>query len=179
MSTISIIAAIADDNAIGKNNKLLWRLPADMRRFKDLTTGHAVIMGRKTFESLPKGPLPNRKNVVLTTLPEAGFVNCFGCESMGSALDICEKEDEIFILGGALVYRQALRIADKMYITRVHGEFKDADTFFPVGKLGFMGRSRTPGIPGGCKTRLSVHIPDLRSQEINDSTDSFLFTRAS
>lgn len=122
MSTISIIAAIAEDNAIGKNNKLLWRLPADMRRFKDLTTGHAVIMGRKTFESLPKGPLPNRKNVVLTTLPEAGFVNCFACESMKSALDICEKEDEIFILGGALVYRQALRIADKMYITRVHGE---------------------------------------------------------
>ena len=84
MSTISIIAAIADDNAIGKNNKLLWRLPADMRRFKDLTTGHAVIMGRKTFESLLKGPLPNRKNVVLTTLPEAGFVNCFGCESMSN-----------------------------------------------------------------------------------------------
>ena len=132
MSTISIIAAIAENNAIGKNNKLLWRLPADMRRFKDLTTGHAVIMGRKTFESLPKGPLPNRKNVVLTTLPEAGFVNCFACESMGAALDICEKEDEIFILGGALVYRQALRIADRMYITLVHGEFKDADTFFPV-----------------------------------------------
>ena len=87
MSTISIIAAIAENNAIGKNNKLLWRLPADMRRFKDLTTGHAVIMGRKTFESLPKGPLPNRKNVVLTTLPEAGFVNCFACESMGAALD--------------------------------------------------------------------------------------------
>ena len=80
MSTISIIAAIAENNAIGKNNKLLWRLPADMRRFKDLTTGHAVIMGRKTFESLPKGPLPNRKNVVLTTLPEAGFGNCFACE---------------------------------------------------------------------------------------------------
>lgn len=132
MSTISIIAAIAENNAIGKNNKLLWRLPADMRRFKDLTTGHAVIMGRKTFESLPKGPLPNRKNVILTTMPEAGFVNCFACESMGAALDICEKEDEIFILGGALVYRQALRIADKMYITSVHGEFKDADTFFPV-----------------------------------------------
>ena len=132
MSTISIIAAIAENNAIGKNNKLLWRLPADMRRFKDLTTGHAVIMGRKTFESLPKGPLPNRKNVILTTMPEAGFVNCFACESMGAALDICEKEDEIFILGGALVYRQALRIADKMYNTRVHGEYKDADTFFPV-----------------------------------------------
>lgn len=132
MSYISIVAAISDNNAIGKDQDLLWRMPADMRRFKDLTTGHAVIMGRKTFESLPKGPLPNRKNVVLTTLPEAGFINCFACESMHDALDICEKEENIFILGGALVYRQALRIADKMYITRVHAEFKDADTFFPV-----------------------------------------------
>lgn len=132
MSYISIVAAISDNNAIGKDQDLLWRMPADMRRFKDLTTGHAVIMGHKTFESLPKGPLPNRKNVVLTTLPEAGFINCFACESMHDALDICEKEENIFILGGALVYRQALRIADKMYITRVHAEFKDADTFFPV-----------------------------------------------
>ena len=76
MSTISIVAAISDNNAIGKNLGLLWHMPADMKRFKDLTTGHAVIMGRKTFESLPKGGLPNRKNVVLTTMPEAGFINC-------------------------------------------------------------------------------------------------------
>ena len=108
MSTISIIAAIADNNAIGKNQQLLWHLPADMKHFKELTTGHAIIMGRKTFESLPNGPLPDRKNVVLTSLPEAGFVNCFACESMRDALDLCEKEDEIFIIGGALVYRQAL-----------------------------------------------------------------------
>ena len=73
MSTISIVAAISDNNAIGKNLGLLWHMPADMKRFKDLTTGHAVIMGRKTFESLPKGGLPNRKNVVLTTMPEAGL----------------------------------------------------------------------------------------------------------
>lgn len=132
MSIISIVAAISDNNAIGKDQDLLWRMPADMRRFKDLTTGHAVIMGRKTFESLPRGPLPNRKNVVLTTLPEAGFINCFACESMHDALDICEKEENIFILGGALVYRQALSFAHKMYITRVHAEFKDADTFFPI-----------------------------------------------
>ena len=131
MSTISIIAAIADDNAIGKNLQLLWHLPNDMKRFKELTTGHAVLMGRKTFES-PNGALPNRKNVVLTTLPEADFVNCFPCESMKDALDICEKEEEVFVIGGALVYRQALRRADKMYITRVHAEFPDADTFFPV-----------------------------------------------
>ena len=131
MSTISIIAAIADNNAIGKNQQLLWHLPADMKHFKELTTGHAIIMGRKTFESLPNGPLPERKNVVLTTLPEAGFVNCFPCESMRDALDLCEKEDEIFIIGGALVYRQALSKADKMYITRVHHEFENADAFFP------------------------------------------------
>lgn len=132
MSTISIIAAIADNNAIGKNQQLLWHLPSDMKHFKELTTGHAIIMGRKTFESLPNGPLPDRKNVVLTSLPEAGFVNCFACESMRDALDLCEKEDEIFIIGGALVYRQALSKADKMYITRVHHEFENADAFFPV-----------------------------------------------
>ena len=131
MDTISIIAAIADNNAIGKNQQLLWHLPADMKHFKELTTGHAVIMGRKTFESLPNGPLPNRKNVVLSTMPE-DFVNCFACDSMGDALELCEGQGEIFIIGGALVYRQALNRADKMYITRVHHEFENADTFFPV-----------------------------------------------
>lgn len=132
MSTISIVAAIADNNAIGKNKQLLWHMPFDMKRFKDLTTGHAVIMGRKTFESLPKGALPNRKNVILTTLPEAGFVDCFACESIHDALDLCEQEDEIFMIGGAMVYKQALEFADKMYITRVHHVFEDADTFFPA-----------------------------------------------
>ncbi len=131
MSKISIIAAIADKNAIGKNLQLLCHMPADMKRFQELTTGHAVIMGRKTFESLPHA-LPNRKNVVLTTLPEAGFMDSFACESMGAALDLCEKEDEIFIIGGALVFRQALRIADRMLITRIHHEFPDATSFFPV-----------------------------------------------
>lgn len=131
MSKITIIAAIAENNAIGKNQQLLCHMPADMKRFKELTIGHAVIMGRKTFESLPHA-LPNRKNVVLTTLPEAVFMDSFACESMGTALDLCEKEDEIFIIGGALVYRQALRIADRMLITRIHHEFKDADAFFPV-----------------------------------------------
>ncbi len=131
MSTISIIAAIADNNAIGKNQQLLWHLPADMKHFKELTMGHAIIMGRKTFESLPNGPLPGRKNVVLTTYPE-DFVNCFACESMHDALDLCDQEEEVFIIGGALVYRQALRRADKMYITRVHASFEQADAFFPV-----------------------------------------------
>lgn len=131
MSTISIIAALSDNNAIGKNQQLLWHMPFDMQRFKGLTTGHAVIMGRKTFESLPKGALPNRKNVILTSMPEAGFIDCFACESLHDALDICEKEDEVFMIGGAMIYRQALEIADKMYITRVHHIFEGADTFFP------------------------------------------------
>lgn len=131
MSTISIIAAIADNNAIGKNQQLLWSLPNDMKRFKSLTTGHAVVMGRKTFESLPNGALPNRKNVVLTTLPEAIFMDSFACESMHDALNLCENEDEVFMIGGAMVYRQALKIADKMYLTLVHHTFEDADTFFP------------------------------------------------
>ena len=132
MSTISIVAAIADNNAIGKDLQLLWHMPADMKHFKELTSGNAVIMGRKTFESLPKGALPNRKNIVLTSMPEAGFVNCFACESMHDALDLCEKEENVFIIGGALVYRQAIQRAEKMYITRIHHEFKEADTFFPI-----------------------------------------------
>ncbi len=132
MSKISIIAALAENNAIGKNQQLLWHLPTDMKRFKTLTTGHAVIMGRKTFESLPQGALPNRKNMVLTTMPEAGFVNCFACESMRDALEMCEKEDEVFVIGGSMVYRQALGRADKMYLTRVHHVFEDASSFFPV-----------------------------------------------
>jgi dihydrofolate reductase len=131
MCKISIIVALADNNAIGKNQQLLWHMPYDMKRFKTLTTGHAVIMGRKTFESLPKGALPNRKNVVLTSMPNAGFVNCFACDSMRDALDICEKEEEIFMIGGSTVYKQALKIADKMYLTRIHHVFEDADTFFP------------------------------------------------
>lgn len=131
MSTISIIAAISDNNAIGKQQQMLWHMPFDMKRFKDLTTGHAVIMGRKTFESLPHGALPNRKNVVLTTLPEAVFLDSFACESLHDAINLCEKEDEVYMIGGAMIYQQALKIADKMYITQVHHVFEDADTFFP------------------------------------------------
>ncbi|MCD8042485.1 MAG: dihydrofolate reductase [Tannerellaceae bacterium] len=131
MSTVSIIAAIAENNAIGKNQQLLCHLPNDLKRFKDLTNGHAVVMGRKTFESLPKGALPNRKNVILTTVPDAGFVDCFACESIEDALYICEKEEEVFLIGGAMVYKQGLEIADKMYLTHIHHTFEDADTFFP------------------------------------------------
>ncbi|MDR0537806.1 MAG: dihydrofolate reductase [Tannerellaceae bacterium] len=131
MSIISVITAVDEKNAIGKKNQLLWNLPFDMQRFKGATTGHAVIMGRRTFESLPKGALPNRKNIVLTTLPPESFVNVFVCNSMQDALELCEKEEEIFMIGGAMVYKAAMEIADKLYLTRVHHVFEDADIFFP------------------------------------------------
>ncbi|MGL5786460.1 MAG: dihydrofolate reductase [Bacteroidales bacterium] len=130
MKTISIIAAVADNGAIGKNNDLIWRLPNDLKRFKQLTDGHTIVMGRRTFESLPKGALPNRKNVVMTSMPEAIGTSAFVCTSWEEMLDLTEKDPEVFIIGGASVYRDALEIANRMYLTRVHGEF-DADVFFP------------------------------------------------
>ena len=128
---ISIIAAIADNGAIGANNDLLWRLPNDLKRFKQLTVGHTVIMGRKTYESLPKGALPNRVNVVITRNSRASFA---GCETYGNLPDAIGKhrhEDEIFIIGGAQIYEQAIVLADKLYVTRVHHSFAHADVFFP------------------------------------------------
>lgn len=130
MKNISIIAAIADNGAIGKNNDLIWRLPNDLKRFKKLTDGHTIVMGRRTFESLPKGALPNRKNVVMTSIPEAIGTSAFVCSSWEEMMDLTEKDPEVFIIGGASIYRDALSIANHMYLTRVHGSF-EADVFFP------------------------------------------------
>ena len=91
MSKISIIAAVADNFAIGKSNKLPWHLPADLKHFKQLTTGHAVVMGKRTFESLPNGPLPNRKNIVLTSIPEGNYSKYFEATSLRDAVDLCDK----------------------------------------------------------------------------------------
>jgi dihydrofolate reductase len=131
MSKISIIAAIADNLAIGKSNKLLWHLPADLKHFKELTTGHTIVMGKRTYNSLPIRPLPKRKNVILTTMLSEGVTEgYFEAESIEDALDLCEKEHQIFIIGGATVYKQCIDKADSMYLTWVHGEF-EADAFFP------------------------------------------------
>jgi dihydrofolate reductase len=129
---ISIIAAIADNNAIGANNSLLWSLPNDMKRFRELTTGHTVIMGRKTFESLPKGALPNRRNVVITGNIQLSFNGCEMFDRLEEAIRRFKDENEIFIIGGASVYEQAIGLADKLYITTVHHTFDEADTFFPL-----------------------------------------------
>jgi len=131
MSTISLICALAQNRAIGRKQELLWHLPNDMKRFKELTVGHIVVMGRRTFESLPKGALPNRKNIVLTSMPEAMGVTSIACSSLEEAVRFSEKDKEIFIIGGFGVYQEALGIADKMYLTYVHATFEDADTFFP------------------------------------------------
>ncbi|OAV71055.1 Dihydrofolate reductase [Bacteroidales bacterium Barb7] len=132
MTTISIIAAVADNNAIGRNGQLLCRLPNDMKRFKELTTGHSVIMGHRTYESLPKGALPSRKNIVLTSQSDIHYAGCTICNSFESALAASGDARGTFIIGGAAVYGQALEAADKMYLTRIRHTFADADTFFPV-----------------------------------------------
>ncbi|MDD3321327.1 MAG: dihydrofolate reductase [Paludibacter sp.] len=131
MSKISIIAAVADNYAIGKSNNLPWHLPADLMHFRQLTTGHAVVMGKRTFESLANGPLPNRKNIVLTSIMSEGVnEHYFEADSLEDAIYLCEHEDHVFIMGGATVYKQCVDKVDSMYITWIHHDFL-ADTYFP------------------------------------------------
>lgn len=128
--TINIIAAVAKNRAIGYQNKLLYWLPNDLKRFKALTTGHTIIMGRRTFESLPKGALPNRRNIVLTRSQHT-FPNCEVYASLQEALKHCQEDEEVFIIGGASVYQQAMAVADRLCLTEINDTPKDADTFFP------------------------------------------------
>lgn len=132
MGNISIIVATALNNGIGYNNQLLYWLPNDLKRFKALTTGHTIIMGRKTFESLPKGALPNRRNIVLSKNSEARFTGAETFPSLEEALMHCNKDEEVFIIGGESVYKQAINIADKIYLTLIDDNSKDADAFFPA-----------------------------------------------
>ena len=128
---ISIIAAVAQNGAIGFQNKLLYWLPNDLKRFKQLTTGHTIIMGRLTFESLPKGALPNRRNVVLSrnghTFPGAETFT-----SLDQALASCAADEDVYIIGGAQVYALALPYADRLCLTEVRDMPAQADAFFPT-----------------------------------------------
>ena len=127
---VTIIAAIAENNALGKDNQLIWHLPADLKRFKKTTLNHAVIMGRKTFESLGK-PLPNRTNILITRDKNYKAEGCEVVNSLKDALEVALKVDENpFILGGAEIYNQAMPFTDKLDVTFVHHKF-DADVFFP------------------------------------------------
>ena len=127
---ISIIAAVARNRAIGFQNKLIYWLPNDLKRFKALTTGHTIIMGRNTFLSLPKGALPNRRNIVLTRSQKT-FPGCDVFASLEDALAHCDKDEDVYIIGGASVYRQALPLADRLCLTEINDTPEKADTFFP------------------------------------------------
>jgi dihydrofolate reductase len=126
---VSIVVAIAENNAIGKNNQLLWHLPADLKHFKQITTGHTIIMGRKTFDSIGR-PLPNRRNIVVTRTAGLQIPGAEVTNTIAAALELCAAEDEVFIIGGAEIYKSALTLTDRIYLTRVHASY-DADAFFP------------------------------------------------
>ena len=138
---ISIIAAVAKNRAIGYQNKLIYWLPNDLKRFKALTTGHTIIMGRNTFLSLPKGALPNRRNIVLSHSQKV-FPGCDVYASLEEALKHCTPDEDIYIIGGASVYRQALKIADRLCLTEIDDTPGDADTFFPPYKDDWQEESR-------------------------------------
>ncbi len=127
---ISIIVAIARNRAIGKDNRLLWHISNDLKRFKKLTTGHTLIMGRNTFLSLPNGPLPNRRHIVISDVPGESFAGCEMASSVEQSIRMAGNGEECFVIGGGMVYAQFLPLAGKLYLTRVHEDF-DADTFFP------------------------------------------------
>ncbi len=126
---ITLIAAASENNALGKNNQLIWHLSEDLKRFKRLTQGHSIIMGRKTFESLPKA-LPNRKNIILTRNKGFKAQNAWVVNTIEEALKLTEKDLQPFIIGGGEIYKLFLSRAHSIELTRVHGTF-EADTFFP------------------------------------------------
>lgn len=127
---LSIIVAIAQNGAIGKDNNLLWHISDDLKRFRALTSGHSVVMGRRTFDSLPKKPLPNRRNIVLTHNHDFASSDVEVAFSVGQVLKMALSDDETFIIGGATLYQQFLPFANHLYVTWVYRDF-DADAFFP------------------------------------------------
>jgi dihydrofolate reductase len=127
---ISIIVAIAVDSGIGYKNNLLAHLPGDLKRFKEITTGHTVIMGRNTWFSLPKKPLVNRQNIVVTNIEGEMFEGADTVYSIEDAINMCPENKESFVIGGAMIYKQFFPRADKLYITRINKTF-EADTWFP------------------------------------------------
>ncbi|NVO08726.1 MAG: dihydrofolate reductase [Bacteroidales bacterium] len=127
--TISIIVAVAENQIIGYNNQLLWHIKEDLQRFKSLTLGHHIIMGRKTYDSIGR-PLPGRTNVVITRDKNYQADGCIVVNSLEDALNIASQDSEVFIIGGGDIYRQTLSLADRIYFTRIHASFS-GDTFFP------------------------------------------------
>lgn len=136
MKPISIIVAIAQNNAIGKDNQLLWHIPADLKRFKKLTTGHTIVMGKLTYYSLPIRPLPNRRSIVITDIPGEQIEGCTMAYSIQDAIEKMDDDNENFIIGGGSVYRQFIPFADQLYLTIVQRDF-EADTFLEIDLSGW------------------------------------------
>lgn len=128
---ISIIVAVAENYAIGKKGDLLCHMPADLKHFKEITSGKIVLMGERTFFSLPKHPLPNRRNIVLTDVAGKTFEGAEAVYSIDELVAKVPANEEAFVIGGGMVYRQMMPLADKLYITHIHHSWEDADTFFP------------------------------------------------
>ena len=128
---ISIIVAVAENYAIGKKGDLLCHMPADLKHFKTITSGNTVMMGERTFLSLPKHPLPNRRNIVLTDVKGKTFDGAETVYSLDEMVAQVNPVEEAFVIGGGMVYRQMMERADKLYITHIHHSWPDADTFFP------------------------------------------------
>ena len=128
-SELTIIAAASTNNVIGFNNKLIWNIPNDLKRFKELTLGHSVIMGRKTFESLPN-PLPKRRNIIITKNKDYSRNGIEVTSNIEDAIDLCKSDSQPFIIGGGEIYSQTIEIVDKIELTRVYKEYQ-GDAFFP------------------------------------------------
>jgi dihydrofolate reductase len=127
---VSIVVAMSKNNVIGHNNELIWHLPADLKHFKEITTGHYIIMGRKTFESIGK-PLPNRTSIVITRNKDYKIEGCIMANSLQDAIEKAAGQDEVFIIGGAEIYRQSMDWVDKIYLTQVDADF-EGDAKFPL-----------------------------------------------
>ena len=155
---LTIIAAVAENNALGQNNDLIWRLPSDLKRFKKVTLGHHVIMGRKTFESLGK-PLPNRTTIIISRNKDYQVEGCIIVNSLEKAILAAKSDANPYILGGGEIYRQALDHADMLDLTLVHHSFEDADTFFP---------------PIDFKKWKEINREDFKADETHDYDYSFV-----
>jgi dihydrofolate reductase len=152
LRNFSIIVAIAENNAIGKDNRLLWHLSDDLKRFKKLTTGHTLIMGRNTFLSLPNGALPNRRHIVISDVPDETFEGCEMAASIEEAVRLAGNADECFVIGGGMVYAQFLPLAGKLYLTQVHVTL-EGDTFFPSIDFSQWKTLVTEKVPAGEKNQ--------------------------
>lgn len=133
---ISIIVAVSENNAIGKDNKLLWHLSDDLKRFKKITNGHKIIMGRNTFLSLPNGLLPNRIHIVITDIPGEKFDGCIMANSIEEAIQHVDNNEEVFVVGGGMIYKQFLPLASRLYLTIVHINI-EGDTYLDIHMEGW------------------------------------------